>query len=110
MDAGRDMGGLARPRARWIGACALLAALALGAAPRPETETRYLLFQVFTAAGNPDQAMGGTMTLKEIPDRVSLQRFARGVKERIGSTGDNRRKLGFTRGHRRLGNDDEQGF
>lgn len=81
-----------------IGACALLAVLTLGAAPKPETETRYLLFQVFTAAGNPDQAVGGTMTLKEIPDRASLQRFARKIKERIGSTGDERRKLGFTPG------------
>lgn len=42
--------------------------------------------------------MGGTLTLKEIPDRASLQRFARGIKNRIGSTGDKRRKLGFTPG------------
>ena len=96
-----------RPRAR-IAAAALLAALALGAAPQPETETRYLLFQMFTAAGTPDQALGGTMTLKEIPDRATLQLFARGIKDRIGTTGDKRRKLGFAPGPIALDHTDQQ--
>lgn len=61
----------------------------------PEAETRYLLFQVFTAAGNPDKAVGGTMTLKDIPNRASLESFARGIKDHVGSTGNRHRKLGF---------------
>lgn len=91
-----------------IAASVLLATLALGAAPKAPEETRYLLFQVFTAAGTPDQAVGGTMTLKEIPDRASLQSFARGIKDRVGLTGDKRRKLGFAPGPVALDHTDEQ--
>jgi hypothetical protein len=98
-EAGRKVG---------VTVCILLAAATLSASPIPEAETRYLLFQIFTAAGTPDQAMGATMTLKEIPDRVSLQSFARKVKDRIGSTGDKRRKLGFTSGPIALDHTEEQ--
>lgn len=48
------------------------------------------------------------MTLKEIPDRASLQSIARRIKDRIGSAGDKRRKLGFAPGPIALDHTDQQ--
>ena len=39
-----------------------LVALSAAAAPKSQAETRYLLFQIFTSAGSPYQALGGTTT------------------------------------------------
>ncbi len=86
----------------------LRADASLRAAPERPVETRYLLFQLFTAAGSPDAALGGTMTLKETPDRAAIQAFAQGLKDRIGSSGNARRKLGFAVGPIALDHSDEQ--
>lgn len=86
----------------------LLVALSAAAAPKSQAETRYLLFQIFTSAGSPYQALGGTTTLKEIPDRASIQLFARSIKDRIGTTGDKRSKLGIALGPIALDHTDQQ--
>ena len=89
-------------------AVALLATVAAVASADSETTTQHLLFQIFTAAGTPDQALGGTMTLQDIPDRAALMRFARTIKKRISTTGDKHRKLGFTPGPLAFDHTDEQ--
>ncbi len=86
----------------------LLGTSYLGAAPRPQIETRYLLFQIFTAAATPTRAMGATVTLKEVPERTALEAFAARIKDRIGSTGDKHRKLGFVPGPIALDHTDRQ--
>jgi hypothetical protein len=98
-----------RINAARVAACFLLLGTSdLGAEPRPQLETRYLLFQVFTAAATPDQAMGATATLKEVPDRTTLETFAGRIKARIGLTGGKRRKLGFVLGPISLDHTDRQ--
>ncbi len=76
--------------------------------PAAEGETRYLVFQMFTAAADPSQALGSTTVLKEIPDRTAMQTFVRGLKDRIGSVGDKRHKLGFAAGPIALDHSDAQ--
>jgi hypothetical protein len=86
----------------------LLTGFAQAATHGPEAQTRYLMFQVFTVAASPEQAMGATGTLKEVLAREVLQAFVRGIKDRIGSTGDRRRKLGFVPGPLALDHSDRQ--
>lgn len=108
-----------RPRRRsWLAASAwaacttlLLAGPCLAApplAPAADSETRYLLFQMFTAGAEPGQALGATVALREMPDRATIRTFARGLKERIGNVGDRRRKLGLMLGPLALDHSDAQ--
>ncbi len=110
--AGASIAAAAEPRRLThrgrVAIVAILASLAIGASAESGTTPRYLLFQLFTAAGTPDQALGGTMSLQDIPDRAALMRFARAIKDRIGTTGDKRRKLGITPGPLALDHSDEQ--
>lgn len=78
-----------------------------GAAQVP-SEPRYLLFQVFTAAAQPEQAMGATVALSDVPNRKALETFVGNIKARIGSTGDRHRKLGFAVGPIALDHTDRQ--
>ena len=86
----------------------LVTAFAYGASARADMDTRYLMFQIFTAAAEPEQAMGATMSLTEVPERGVLQAYARRIKDRIGSTGDRRCKLGFVLGPIALDHSDQQ--
>lgn len=87
-----------RLRARIAASALLFCCAELWATPAPKLETQYLMFQTFTAAATPQQAVGAITMLTEVPDRATLETFMGGGKHRIGSTGDNRHKLGFVLG------------
>jgi hypothetical protein len=61
----------------------------------PETETRYLAFQIFTYGPNPKVAsMGeGMNPLARFPDKATLRDYIEDVKRRIGTVGDQQTRL-----------------
>lgn len=74
--------------------------------PTPPS-TQYLTFQIFTNAPSPETPAGpsaaeiqsGTLhVLSGPPTKEAIQKMVRGIKAKIGTTGDARRKLGFVAG------------
>ena len=88
-----------------IGRAALLlgifAAVALLGSACPPTraeepaETRYLAFQIFTGASNPTLAIGdsGLRPLTPMPSQDALNRFVEDIRHKIGTAGNQKRRL-----------------
>ena len=71
------------------------------------SDTRYLVFQIFTA-GAGFTTESDVQAIRKLPDMGQIEVDVRDIAERIGSKGDNRNKLGFAIGPLALDYTDQQ--
>ena len=68
---------------------------------KPEKETKYLAFQIFTYGPNPKIAsMGeGVNPIARFPDKTTLRDYIEDIKRRIGTVGNQQTRLAVILGH-----------
>jgi hypothetical protein len=79
-------------------------------APQKTSATRYLAFQVFTNAPDPQVPIGGSgrNPLSSPPTRAAMSQFVQRLVKQIGTTGDPKTKLAFIIGPLAFDHTDQQ--
>jgi hypothetical protein len=77
---------------------------------KPEKETRYLAFQIFTSSPDPKIAISGEglKPLTGLPGKTALRDYIDDVKRRIGTVGDQQNRLAVILGPLSFDHDDAE--